>query len=183
MTFEYIEYRLAKCLSKLIKRDYFLLINNLNERSISHRLALYLSFAFKNFDVDCEYNGNVDASNGRKYIYILKERADELNLKTTRCDSEITARDIYPDIIVHRRGLNGSDNNLLVIEIKKSSSQVSGDWDAEKLRRFTSPEYGNSFEYLFGAFIEFQVGNEIGFTVEWYQNGKKMIRDELDNNK
>ncbi len=174
MKFETIKPKLIECVEQVIKEDAYLLRHDISERAISHRLAMYLTPQFKDFDVDCEYNGNIDADNGRKYIYILNARAKELGLQDIKGgDDETTYRGVYPDIIVHKRGKNGAENNLLIIEMKKSSSQVNGEWDAEKLSRFTSSEYENRFDYRFGAFVKFDVSDPIGYTVEWYRDGQR----------
>jgi hypothetical protein len=78
--FEAIMPKLIECAEQVIKEDAYLLRYDINERAISHRLAMYLTPQFKDFDVDCEYNGNIDADKGRKYIYILNARAKELGL-------------------------------------------------------------------------------------------------------
>lgn len=51
----------------LIVDDKYLLENNLNERTITHKLAEYYQILFRNWDVDCEYNKNL---NGPKKIII-----------------------------------------------------------------------------------------------------------------
>jgi len=174
MEIDTIKQKLVECVLQLVHKDAYLLHNDISERAISHRLAVYLTPQFNDFDVDCEYNGNIDADNGRKYIYILNARAKALGLRDINGgDDETTYRGVYPDIIVHKRGKNGAENNLLIIEIKKSSSLVNGDWDAEKLSRFTSSEYENRFDYRFGAFVMFNVGERIGFTIEWYKDGQR----------
>jgi hypothetical protein len=175
MDFEVVMQKLTEALNEVLQRDNHLLRYNLSERAIAHRLAFYLTPSFPDFDVDCEYNGNVDADNGRKYISILKQHAQELGLlKNDELDQELIDCCVYPDIIVHKRGKNGSENNLLIIEIKKSSSKVKGDWDAEKLKRFTSRQYQNNFVYQFGAFVLFRVGNNPDYRVEWYRDGQKL---------
>ena len=174
MKFKEIKLKLIECVEQVIKDDAYLLRHDISERAISHRLAMYLTPKFTEFDVDCEYNGNIDSDNGRKCIYILNVRAKELGLLDIKGgDHETTYRGVYPDIIVHKRGKNGAENNLLIIEIKKSSSQVNGEWDAEKLSRFTSSEHKNGFDYRFGAFVKLDVGERTGFTVEWYQDGQR----------
>jgi len=75
---------------------------------------------------------------------------------------------------VHKRGQNGSHNNLLIIEVKKSSNPNNGDWDAEKLSRFTSAENENNFNYQYGMFVRFTVRTTPGFSIHWYQNGQKL---------
>lgn len=167
MRFQLINKLLTDALEQLLRNDSHLLTRGLNERAISYRLALHLTSIFNNFNVDCEYNGNVDDTSGRKYIRILQHRARELGLLNKRelrlldaqnLGQEPASRLVYPDIIIHRRGLNGPENNLLVIELKKASNQKGVDWDLEKLARFTSRDYDNIFEYQFGAFIRFHTG-------------------------
>jgi hypothetical protein len=51
-----IEHCLGREIEKLCQRDLILIQNDVNERSISHRLALYLQNEFPEWDVDCEYN-------------------------------------------------------------------------------------------------------------------------------
>lgn len=173
MEFETVQQILIDCVNQVVSQDAYLLQHDISERAISHRLAVYLTPQFSGFDVDCEYNGNIEADSGRKYIRILQSKAQELGLQALNGDDgETSYRCVYPDIIVHKRGRNGPKNNLLVIEIKKSSSAIDGDWDAEKLTRFTSSMNDNSFNYQFGSFVEFNVGETNGFKVKWYKKGK-----------
>lgn len=172
MDFETVKQKLFISIQQIFERDAHLLHNDINEPCISHRLALYLGEAFAEFDVDCEYNGNIDADTGRKYVYLLKQTAEQLGItKNCQLDGDLMSRCVYPDIIVHKRGMNSSGNNILVIEVKKSSNPQDGKWDREKLARFTSKEYQNNFDYDYGAFIRFAVGKEIGYSLEWYING------------
>ncbi len=88
-------------------------------------------------------------------------------------DKKIYERRIYPDIIVHKRGINGLENNLLIIEVKKTSSQNSHDFDNLKLERYTSSEYENSMQYLYGAFVTLGVNHQFSQSkIEWYKNGE-----------
>lgn len=121
MNREIVISKLEKALSKLIENDEFLLICDANERSISHRLAVYLEQEFDGWDIDCEYNRNLDSPK-------------RLNLESMDSESaDIDVRTVFPDIIIHQRGTN---NNLLVIEMKKTTSSVSDDFDFEKLAGF-----------------------------------------------
>ncbi len=94
-------------LQELLERDAYLLRHNLNERSISHRLASHLQRRLEGWDVDCEDNRNHDDP---KTLPLPRETVDS---------DDTEARTVFPDIIVHRRG---SDENLLVIELKKSTN-------------------------------------------------------------
>ncbi len=171
MEFDVVNQKLTKALQEVLSNDQHLLIHDINEPTISHRLAVYLEPKFSGFNVDCQYNGNVDADSGRKYIQILKHMADQLHmLREGEEEQEFLYRCVFPDIIVHKRGHNGSDNNLLMIEVKKSSNSNNGDWDAEKLSRFTSSEYDNNFNYQYGVFVRFILGEEPSYSVQWYQN-------------
>jgi len=174
MEFEAINQIVVEALQNVLKNDPYLLEHDINEPTISHRLAVYLEGRFPGFNVDCEYNGNVDADSGRKYIHILKDIAKQLGiLREGEENQEVLDRCVFPDIIVHKRGYNGSDNNLLIIEIKKSSNKNNGAWDNEKLSRFTSSEHGNRFNYKYGLFVRFIVGAEPNFSAQWYQNGQQ----------
>jgi hypothetical protein len=176
MKIAYVKNGLIMCLKTLIEKDQFLLVHDVSERSISHRLGVYLSQYFKEFDVDCEYNSNVEADNGRKYIVLLKDRARELGLlRQDEVDEELIYRAVFPDIIVHKRGKNGSKNNTLIVEIKKTSSNSEYDYDREKLRAYTSDHDENRLKYLVGAFVCIGVGKKNhGYTLEWYRNGDRV---------
>jgi len=51
-----INEKLLNSLGYLLRFDHYLLENDINERSISHKLAEYLSFEFPNYNIDCEFN-------------------------------------------------------------------------------------------------------------------------------
>ena len=176
MKINYVQKGLIKCLEKLIEKDQFLLVHDVSERSMSHRLGLYLTQYFNGLDVDCEYNSNVEADNGRKYIVFLKARAEELGLlRHDEIDEELVYRAVFPDIIVHKRGKNGSTNNTLIVEIKKTSSNIQNDYDLEKLKAYTSSNNGNKLKYFLGAFVYIEVGNDKnGYSVEWYRDGNRI---------
>ena len=131
MEFDVINQKLLEALQKVVQDDLYLLEHYIHEPTLSHRLAVYLESEFPGFNVDCEYDGNIDAENGKKYIYILKQKAIQLgSIKAGEDEQEFLYRCIIPDIIVHKRGHNGSENNLLIIEVKKSSNPDDGAWDA-----------------------------------------------------
>ena len=116
---------------KLALCDFFvedddLLQRNVNERSITHKLAEYLQRQFEGLKVDCEYNRR-----GK--------------------DPKTLQKRIFPDIIVHDRG--DSDNNRLVIEVKKSAAGPVTR-DEEKLRGLTSSD---GYHYTLGLLLVFDV--------------------------
>ena len=138
--------RLGNALARLLEEDRFLLVNDLNERSISHTLAEHLQTEFADWHVDCEYNRN----------YAVIKRLREGSPEPSADDAE--ARTVYPDIVVHRRN---ADENLLVVEIKKSTNSNNEEYDLTKLRSFLS-----QLHYTYGAFIKFETGTEnVEFTL------------------
>ena len=127
-------------MTKLSLNDAWLFEMNVNERSITHKLAEYLQQEFADWNVDCEYNRNLDEM---KRLSVPKTGIewDDLESKT-----------VFPDIIVHKRG---AKKNLLVIEVKKSNSTVPDTFDKIKLNALLR----EPFNYKFALFIKFDVGS------------------------
>ena len=98
-------------LQELLVRDAELLIRNVNERTITARLADHLRSRFPEWDVDSEYNRDGD--------------------EVKKANGEI----LVPDVIIHRRG---TSDNLLVIEVKKSNTAEADEKDLKKLDAFKS---------------------------------------------
>ena len=133
-----IDKKLRICTDVFYKNDFFLIENNVSERSISHKLAEYLQVEFPDWNVDCEYNrmyGQVKVLEG-----------------ITECSEQRTTDRIYPDIIVHERN---TDENLVVIEIKIN---IKDDCDIKKLEKLTSRT--GKFSYTVGYFIRFSKEKE-----------------------
>lgn len=89
--------------NRLFKDDSFLLEKDASERAISHKLAEYLQKEFPKFDVDCEYNLDMDD---------VKRRPSKIPFT--------------PDIVVHIR--EETSQNRIIIEVKKSN----GDYNDEE---------------------------------------------------
>ncbi len=143
-----MEQTLVKCLESLVHHDAFLLTNDVNERTISHRLGLYLQQALPEWHVDCEYNRNHDDP---KMLDIQRRR-------TISDDTQATT--VFPDIIVHHRN---TDDNKLVIEIKKTTSAESDEYDLRKLHAFK-----NQLGYELAAFVKLQTGRETAdYELNW----------------
>jgi hypothetical protein len=106
----------------LFEHDYLLLDYDANERSITHKLGEHLAPFFRDnklLSVDCEYNRY---ERDPKYVDYPKA--------TNTADTD--ARTVYPDVIVHQRGKK--ENNLLVIEVKRSTNNASRDTDLAAVR-------------------------------------------------
>lgn len=154
---EEIEKIVKEALESLKEHDSYLFEVNANERSLTHKLAEYLQIRIsKDWNVDCEYNRN--QGNVKKII----EKLMRISGEPKSYDTE--AKTVFPDIIVHKRGSN--EHNLLVIEVKKSSSGDSkGLSDKEKLKVFCEPP----FKYKYAVFIRLIVhgANRPDWEWEW----------------
>lgn len=135
-----IEAKIHRAISELLNHDSHLLQFDVNERTLSHQLAIHIKKEFPDWDVDCEYNRNHDDI---KRLRLPKEKVDS---------DDTFAQTVFPDIIIHHRG---TDENFIVIEIKKSSNPQSPDRDIQKLNAFKS-----QLGYQYAIFIKFNVGED-----------------------
>jgi hypothetical protein len=142
-------------ISRVLQEDAYLLKVDANERSVSHRLAIYLEAELKDefpdWDVDCEYNRD---GHEPKTLRLTPTT-------TTSADADGTT--VYPDIIVHKRG---QQENLLAIEIKKNNRRRGMESDLLKLQCFR-----RDLHYRFALFVRFTIGPEpAGIDeVQWVQ--------------
>lgn len=167
--------KLTIAIKMLFLNDSWLIFKDLSERSITHKLAEYLQSQFSEYNVDCEYNGNEErGEGGRKRISVLKEDLEKLGLlkekEISDFNTDFIDRSVFPDIIVHKRGTN--DNNLCIVEVKKSTSSVSSNYDEIKLKAYTTAYYGNDLRYSIGFFIEFITGTQdLKYVLKYFVNG------------
>ena len=157
---EELENKINKTIKIFYKHDFFLIKKNVNERSMTHKLAEYLQLEFPEYHVDCEYNMMKKESNMNGEDYISKK----LDLPKKETDSYDTkATTVYPDIIIHRRGNN--KNNLLVIEAKKEKSDENkGEFDIIKINA-----YIDELGYKHGIFLKlYKNPNETLKRLDWY---------------
>ena len=146
MELEAIKRRIINCIEKIYEDDSYLLKHNNHEITISSKLAQYLFLEFKNYNVDCEYNKNID----------IPKRIEESN-------------SIFrPDIVIHKRGNN--ENNLVCIEIKTSHNNQTRLNDYSKLKSITK-QSGN-YKYKLGVFIDFNK-NKKNLIVKYFEDGKE----------
>lgn len=158
-------------IQQLIDNDKSNILSDINERNLCARLASYLENNAKKKDLkgyyaDTEYNRN----NG-KIKTILDDRSEII---TINCD-----------IILHSRGSNIIQDNLIAIEMKKSRSpQIDKDRDRDRLRALTKDHYddiwsfdGGTFpkhvcRYIVGYYIELDIRSK-NFLIEEYIKGEK----------
>ena len=153
----------VKCaLSEFFDKDCNLLRLDVNERSITHKLAEHLQRQFEDLKVDCEYN---------RHLKDIKRLPIEPEDIKTDC---LDAKTVYPDIVVHRREVDNC--NRLVIEAKKSTQDAK--YDEGKLRAFTSPE--NDYKYAMGLLLVFDVSQQRIESAKCFRRGRsrKCVRCE-----
>ena len=127
-----------KALESFLRTDRLLLELDVNERSITHKLAEHLQVQFPEWHVDCEYNRDG-----------CDPKTLSLRVEQTSSDDP-QARTVYPDVIVHHRN---TSENLIALEVKKSSSADDGTFDKEKLTAFRT-----QLGYRYGVFVRFETG-------------------------
>lgn len=175
-----IRYKVETALEVLLEDDEWLLVNDMSEQSISHKFAEKLQFLFREYNVDCEYNGDIESPNDRKHINLLKLELVAKNLlkeKEEDGQEDTLSRAVFPDIIIHERGSN--DENLCIIEVKKSTSTVKHDYDRLKLSAYTTSEHGNNLKYQLGIFVIVTTGNEEpDYDLFFYKDGQEVVLEE-----
>jgi hypothetical protein len=117
---------------------------NLNERSITFRLAMYLCDQFKEHDVDCEYNRMVDhKGNTTEGDYWAKTICLERPYVSGEDDEAST---VFPDIIIHKRK---KAENLAVVEVKMAWKNSKKNFDLQKLQA-----YKKNLLYKYAIYLE-----------------------------
>lgn len=169
-----IENRLKNALRRLYHFDKEIIDNNSNERSITHKLAIHLGTVFYEWDVDVEYNRNLDDI----------KRFDVLTMKLLQDISNnrdfLTGRkSVFPDIIIHKRG---TSNNLIAIEVKKSNvSERLEKYDIDKIKGYIMDK---SLKYQYAVFIKLGLAgdsNNYSFVLKSREEVKlELSRGELN---
>ena len=114
---------LFKAISEFLLKECFLLKHDINERSITHKLAEYIQKYFSDYNVDCEYNRMPNERDERNNNGEARKEFISKALKlypSQTCSYDDKGTTVYPDIIIHKRGSNKS--NLIVIEAKKKAN-------------------------------------------------------------
>lgn len=156
MNKEIIEERIKMALKTLLVRDAILLDPKLdiNERTVTHKLAIYIESLFPKYDVDCEFNRMFDDSIDE----FVKKSIDIPKIESNDILEDTEARTVYPDIIIHDRNLSGK--NLLAIEVKLGWKNSKGNFDLIKIRA-----YKLNLKYQYCVYIELGPGNE--YKLHW----------------
>jgi hypothetical protein len=143
----------ASAIETFVASEQELFTLDVNERSLTARLAIHLQHCFPEWHVDCEYNR-------------LGDRIKRLPPPEETSTNDRQGRTIYPDIIVHRRGERA---NLLVIEVKKHDNDDT-DRDIEKLTGLTSPD--GEYAYRHGIHLIIDCAHRKVSNVMVYTGGR-----------
>ena len=138
MIIEELDLNVIDLLDEFVNEQRILFEQNNSEQSISSQLARKLALHATGWDVDCEYSRNMG---------VIKE----LNYAVDP-DAVVIARNVVPDIIIHRRGTR---NNLLAIEVKKVCNKENRYKDHAKLAAFKS-----QLGYTHTLFVDFLTGDD-----------------------
>jgi hypothetical protein len=160
-TKELLEAAVDTACDQLVKRDRLLFERKVNERSFSHKFAMYLQQEIEawkeGWDVDCEFNRDAQET-GEDYSKQLHLVNKIDSLSTSVSDEH--AKTVFPDVIIHRRG---SGNNLLVVEMKKNTAS---DTDIAFDKSHKMPAYVNQLGYQSSVFILIDLAN-VQCVAEW----------------
>lgn len=140
-----LKFIVEEALNMLYEYDYHLIENKLHEQCMVFRFGLYFhkliqKTIYADFDLDLEYNKNIN------------------NSKYTKHNSN----GIRPDLILHERGNN--ENNILILEFKKT--ERSRKKDINKLEDLTSITQG--YKYSLGGSILLTITRK-DVEVDWYE--------------
>jgi len=166
---------------KFLKKDKQLIEDNVSERSWYSRIAMYLENELRkekyseDYVVDIEYNRNMGKV---KTTYNKGMTSDVIKITC--------------DIIVHSRGKNKKQDNLICIEMKKSNrAQEDKDKDRNRLEVLTkiseetiSKEDKNVkincvCKYLLGIYYEVDIKKRKIF-LEYYEKEECIRKEEID---
>lgn len=132
-------------ISDFARRDMELLHIGVQEETLAHRLAIYIEQRLTGWQVDCEYNRN---------LQYPKMSHDGLSR-------------MRPDIIAHIRN---SPRNLLVVEIKKTTHSKRQRCEAVRRVRDFTGKWTTHPRYCHGVVIVFPVRpcDPMAVECEWF---------------
>jgi hypothetical protein len=136
MTQDDVDYIVSNSLAALYEEELVLLRLDISERALCNQLRSILQRAFPAHAVHAEYN---------------RHGIHPKEIEMPDGEGLLTLTRVFPDIIVHQP--LHDDENVLVVETKKSSNSVSDDADLAKLAQMKQ-----QLGYQFAAFIRLSTG-------------------------
>jgi hypothetical protein len=116
-----------------------IIASDIGERTLSSCLAWLLKPHFSAHRVHVEFN---------------RGGYEPKDIELPDAEGEPTTRRVFPDIIVHHPG--NDENNLLVIEMKKSTNPMSDNDDIFKLDRLKE-----KYHYAHALFLRLPAGKDV----------------------
>ena len=163
--------------ARFLERDRSLFINQVSERTLCGALMLHIDRILHDdrklvgYHVDVEYNRNAGAI--KTICKTIK--GPDMKVICINCD-----------LIVHSRGEITKQDNLIAIEMKKSTaSKTSKNGDKERLMALTKDTFDDvwSFDgrslpehvcrYLLGVYYEIDFGKRL-IHIEYYRKGSRV---------
>lgn len=153
--------------NKFLKEERENINRNISERNLCQNLANYLSESMKNYGIkgyfaDVEFDRNGD-------------------MVKTIINNEMKIIKIECDLIVHSRGNNKKQDNLIAIEMKKTTNRKKRKEDRERLKYMTKNTYNNEIyyeelprhicRYAIGIFYDIDIKKQ-QVNLEYYEDGK-----------
>jgi hypothetical protein len=147
--------KVVVALKEFYAHEAFLFEHDLGERTLTHRLALHVERQFPDFEVDCDFDR-------------LGPRTLNMPRGSIVSTDDHLGKSIYPDVVVHQRSV---PNNLIAIEVRKTSNHQPVEHDRQKLRALTDPHIW--FAYWIGVLLT--LGKNNVTSVEVYASGKDNV--------
>lgn len=160
---EVILERFRRALAELWAFDRLLIERGLGQKTVAHRLAVYLERQFPGFHTDCEYSRNSRVDRDTYDFPSMSRPRQRRNpvrqgRSAEEAENAAPAPGAYPDIIVHVREENHL--NLLVVETRLlgDARGWGGVLDArEKLQHYTLQGEKGLYRYAVGLLVELGV--------------------------
>ena len=164
-SWEEIEEKVNLALDIFYVKDKYLIDNDIHERSMTHKLAIYLEELFNGYDVDCEYN-----KNGLHIKEIPDKNKEIQKIRNSSRNKDLIS--VFPDIIIHKRG--DESKNLVVIEVKKDNATKNNkeEIDILKLKAYTTED----LNYRYGIYINLKNSRE-KVVIKKFENGVEVTGD------
>lgn len=153
-----LERVLNAALDTLYAGDQAIIAVDVAERTLCARLAAILQGSFKDHAVHAEYN---------------RHGVHPKEIDLPNADGVLTGTRVFPDIIVHQPGHD--DENILVIEVKKSTNVAPDEADLRKLEKIKE-----QIAYRFAVFLRLPTGQgavRADVRMTWVSAGYRLLHE------
>lgn len=170
-----IAYRLFKeANEQFLKGEKANIKRNVSERNLCQNLANYLKDNMKKYGIEGYY---ADTEFDRNQNMVKTIINDEMKIIAIECD-----------LIVHSRGENIQQDNLIAIEMKKATNRKKRKEDRKRLEYMTRNTYYNEItfqklprhicRYAIGIFYDINIKAQ-QVNLEYYEDGKLCKKEKL----